>query len=90
MLQHSAPDDFVIATGQTQSVQHFLQVVFEMLELAPNECVSIDSRYFRPAELNLLLGDASKARYILGWSPPTNLSELARLMVESDLKLARS
>lgn len=89
MLQHNEPDDFVIATGETHSVQSFLNMVFEQLELDPQEYVAIDSRYFRPAEVNLLLGDASKARDVLGWTPKTSLQELAQLMVDSDMDLAR-
>jgi GDPmannose 4,6-dehydratase len=89
MLQHHTPDDFVIATGETHTVQSFLNMVFEQLGLDPQEYVSIDSRYFRPAEVNLLLGNAAKAREVLGWTPQTSLRQLAQLMIESDLELAR-
>ena len=89
MLQHHEPDDFVIATGETHTVQSFLDLVFASLDLDPKEHVAIDQRYFRPAEVNLLLGDASKARDVLGWTPQTSLKELAQLMVDSDLELAR-
>ena len=89
MLQHHTPDDFVIATGETHTVQSFLDLVFEQLGLDPQEHVSIDSRYFRPAEVNLLLGNAAKAREILGWTPQTSLRQLAQLMIDSDLELAR-
>lgn len=89
MLQHEEPDDFVLATGETQTVQRFAELVFEQLDLNASDFIEIDPRYFRPAEVNLLLGDASKAREKLGWTATTSLEELARLMVENDLELAR-
>ncbi|MCH2203659.1 MAG: GDP-mannose 4,6-dehydratase [Fuerstiella sp.] len=89
MLQHDTPEDFVLATGETQTVRRFAELVFEQLELDPDEFIEIDPRYFRPAEVDLLLGDASKARKKLGWRATTTLEELARLMVEHDLELAR-
>jgi GDPmannose 4,6-dehydratase len=89
MLQQDEPDDFVIATGETYSIREFLDMVFEELELDWQEFVEIDPRYFRPAEVDLLLGDPSKAKKKLGWSPRTDVRELARLMVEHDLELAR-
>lgn len=89
MMHHSEPDDFVLATGETHTVRSFLDCVFEQLELDPDEHVKIDPRYLRPAEVNLLLGDATKAREVLGWVPTTSLKELATLMVDHDLDLAR-
>lgn len=89
MLQHDEPDDFVLATGETQTVQKFADLVFEQLELDPSEYIEIDPRYFRPAEVDLLLGDASKAKEKLGWTATTSLEELAKLMVDNDLELAR-
>ena len=89
MLQHSEPDDFVLATGETQTVQAFADLVFAQLDLNPSDYIEIDPRYFRPAEVDLLLGDASKAKEKLGWTAATSLKELASLMVESDLELAR-
>lgn len=89
MLQHDEPDDFVLATGETQTVQKFADLVFAQLELDPAEYIEIDPRYFRPAEVDLLLGDASKAKEKLGWTATTSLEELAALMVENDLELAR-
>lgn len=89
MLQHDEPDDFVLATGETQTVQKFADLVFAQLKLDPAEYIEIDQRYFRPAEVDLLLGDASKAKDKLGWTATTTLAELAALMVESDLELAR-
>ena len=90
MLQHDEPDDFVLATGETQTVQEFADIVFQQLELNPADYIEIDPRYFRPAEVDLLLGDASKAKEKLGWTATTSLAELARLMVENDLALAQN
>jgi GDPmannose 4,6-dehydratase len=89
MLQQDTPDDFVIATGTTQTIRSFLGMVFGQLDLNWEDFVEIDPRYFRPAEVDLLLGDPSKAKKVLGWTAKTNLDELARIMVESDLELAR-
>ncbi|MFN7737910.1 MAG: GDP-mannose 4,6-dehydratase [Pirellula sp.] len=89
MLQHSEPDDFVIATGETYSIREFLDMVFGELDLEWSKFVEIDPRYFRPAEVDLLLGDPSKAKSKLGWSPATDARELARIMVEHDLELAQ-
>jgi GDPmannose 4,6-dehydratase len=88
ILQHDAPEDFVLATGQTRSVRDFLTVVFESLGLDWQEYVEIDPRYFRPSEVELLLGDASKAKEELGWVAGTTFEELARIMTEHDLDLA--
>lgn len=89
MLQHEVPDDFVIATGETHSVREFLDETFGLLDLDWREYVEEDARYFRPTEVDLLLGDASKARRVLGWEPEVTFKELARIMVEHDLKLAQ-
>ncbi|MEM6688921.1 MAG: GDP-mannose 4,6-dehydratase [Planctomycetota bacterium] len=89
ILQHDEPDDFVLATGRTESVRDFCKLVFEQLNLDYTDFVEIDQRYFRPAEVDLLLGDYSKAKEKLGWEPATNLEELARIMVEHDLDLAQ-
>lgn len=89
MLQQAEPEDFVIATGETYTIRAFLDMVFEQLELDWREFVEVDQRYFRPAEVDLLLGDASKAREKLGWTPATDVRELARIMVEHDLELAQ-
>jgi GDPmannose 4,6-dehydratase len=89
MLQHEEPDDYVIATGQTHSVREFLDEVFGILGLDWKKSVLIDPRYFRPAEVDLLLGDASKARKALGWTPKVTFKELARRMTEYDWRLAR-
>lgn len=88
MLQQEKPDDYVIATGETHSVREFLDEAFGYLDLDWHQYVEIDPRYFRPAEVDVLLGDASKARRELGWEPKTTFKQLVRLMVDHDLKLA--
>ena len=90
MLQHDTPEDFVLATGQTQSIKEFLSYAFEYLKLDWNDHVEIDPRYFRPTEVNLLLGDCSKAKKLLGWTAKTSCKELAELMVDHDLELAHN
>jgi GDPmannose 4,6-dehydratase len=89
MLQHDEPDDFVLATGRTETVRRFVELVFGQLDLDAEEFVSIDPRYFRPAEVDLLLGDPAKAKEKLGWEATTNLEGLAAMMVEHDLALAQ-
>src|SRR5437868_10594146 len=89
MLQADEPDDYVIATGETHSVREFLDEAFGLLDLDWKEYVEKDPRYYRPAEVDLLLGDASKARENLGWQPKVNFKQLVSLMVEHDLELAR-
>jgi len=89
MLQQDEPDDFVVATGETYSIRQFLDMVFGELDLDWQEFVEIDPRYFRPAEVELLLGDPTKAKTKLGWTPATDVRELARIMVEHDLELAQ-
>jgi GDPmannose 4,6-dehydratase len=88
MMQTQMPDDYVIATGETHSVREFLAETFGLLDLDWKEFVEIDPRYYRPAEVDVLLGDASKARKELGWEPKVGFKELVRLMIDSDLKLA--
>jgi GDPmannose 4,6-dehydratase len=89
MLQQDEPDDYVIATGETHSVHEFLELTFEHLGLRWQDHMVVDPRYFRPAEVDLLLGDASKARELLGWQPRTTFRELVSLMVEYDWSIAR-
>ena len=88
MMQAEQPDDYVIATGETHSVREFLQEAFGYLGLDWEKYVEIDPRYFRPAEVDLLLGDPTKARTILGWEPKVSFKELVKIMVDSDMKLA--
>jgi GDPmannose 4,6-dehydratase len=89
MLQHDKPDDYVLATGQTYSVRVFLEKVFGQLELDWQKYVEVDERYFRPAEVDLLLGDPTKAKTILGWKPRVDFAGLAKMMTDSDWALAR-
>jgi GDPmannose 4,6-dehydratase len=89
MLQQDQGDDYVVATGKTYSVQQFAESVFAALGLDWQKHVKIDPRYFRPAEVDLLLGDATKARQKLGWSPKVGFEELVRMMVEHDWALAK-
>jgi GDPmannose 4,6-dehydratase len=89
MLQQDKPDDYVVATGETHAVREFLDEVFGHLDLNWKKFVEQDPRYFRPAEVDLLLGDATKARKKLGWKPKITFKKLARMMTEADLKLAR-
>lgn len=87
MLQQDEPDDYVIATNETHSVREFLEVAFAHAGLDWQKYVEIDPRYFRPAEVDLLIGDFSKAKKKLGWEPKTKFAELVKIMVEADLKL---
>ncbi len=84
MLQQPEPDDYVIATGETHSVREFLEVAFGHAGLDWRDHVVTDPRHYRPAEVDLLVGDAAKARERLGWTPRVRFAELARLMVEAD------
>jgi len=86
MLQQDKPDDYVIATGETHSVREFLDEAFGHLDLDWKKYVEIDPRYFRPTEVDLLLGDASKARKTLGWKPRVLFKDLVRLMVDADME----
>jgi GDPmannose 4,6-dehydratase len=86
MLQQDEPDDYVIATGSCHSVRDFLKVSFESLDLDYNNYIKIDEKLYRPAEVNILLGDVSKAKKILGWEPKVTFGELVKEMVESDLR----
>jgi GDPmannose 4,6-dehydratase len=90
MLQQDEPDDFVIATGKAHSVRELVRIAFEHVGLDPEEHVRIDPRFLRPAEVEHLIGDASKAREKLGWEPGTSFEEMIRLMVDADLELLRS
>jgi GDPmannose 4,6-dehydratase len=89
MLQQDEPDDYIVATGETRSVRDFLEAVFNYLNLDWQLHVEIDNNLFRPAEVNLLCGDATKAQTQLGWKPKVNFKELARLMADHDLELAK-
>ncbi|MDT7542589.1 MAG: GDPmannose 4,6-dehydratase, partial [Acidobacteriota bacterium] len=88
IMQAEESDDFVVATGETHSVREFLEESFGYLDLDWREHVEIDERYNRPAEVDLLLGDATKARTVLGWEPKVDFKNLVRIMIDHDLKLA--
>jgi len=87
MLQHDAPEDFVIATGETNTVRRCVEVAFDQAGIEWEPYVKIDDAFKRPAEVDLLVGDPSKARDVLGWEPQTDFEGLIRLMVDSDLQL---
>jgi GDPmannose 4,6-dehydratase len=88
MMQQEAPDDYVVATGETHSVREFCELAFSIVGLDYRQYVTSDSAHFRPAEVDILVGDASKARKVLGWRPKTHFAELVRLMVEADCEAA--
>jgi GDPmannose 4,6-dehydratase len=87
ILQQEKPDDYVIATGETHSVNEFCEEAFAHVNLDWRKYVEIDKRYYRPAEVDLLIGDASKAAKILGWQPKTKFKDLVKLMVDADIKM---
>jgi GDPmannose 4,6-dehydratase len=89
MLQQDKPDDYVIATNETHTVREFLEVAFGHVGLDWKKHVEIDPRYFRPAEVDLLIGDYSKAKQKLGWEPKTKFADLTKLMVDADIELLR-
>jgi GDPmannose 4,6-dehydratase len=86
MLQQERPDDYVVATGETHSIEEFLQETFSYLDLDWRDYVYQDDRFVRPAEVDLLVGDSSKARKVLGWEPMYDFKSLVREMVEADLR----
>ncbi len=89
MLQQDKPDDYVVATGETHSVREFVELVFRKLNMEYRDHVSIDPKYFRPTEVDILLGDATKARKKLGWEPKVGFDQLIDMMIESDMELAK-
>jgi len=90
MLQQDQPDDYVVATGEAHAVREFAELAFRVAGLNYEEHVEIDPQLFRPAEVEILLGDPSKARRVLGWSPTCTFAQLVTEMVESDLAFAES
>lgn len=88
MLQQEKPEDFVIATGEMHSVEEFVKEAFSLLDLDWKKYVEIDPRYFRPTEVDTLLGDSSKAKKILNWQPKIKFKQLVHMMIESDLRIA--
>jgi len=89
IMQQEKPDDFVIATGESHSVREFLELTFERLKLDWRKHLEIDQRFLRPSEVDVLCGDASKARRVLGWKPKVDFKQLVALMVDADLELAQ-
>jgi GDPmannose 4,6-dehydratase len=87
MLQQDEPGDYVVATGETHTVRRFCEIAFEHVGLRWEDHVTIDQKYFRPAEVDLLVGDASHAQKVLGWHPRTSFDELVTMMVDADLDL---
>ena len=88
MLQQEKADDFVVSTGETHSVREWIEECFNILGLDWKKYVETDARYLRPAEVDLLLGDCSKAKRVLKWEPKIKFKELAKMMIETDLKMA--
>ena len=89
MLQQPRADDYVVATGETYSVKELLELAFSLLDLDYRDFVEFDPRYTRPSEVDVLQGDATKARQVLGWKPEVDFKGLINMMVEHDLELAR-
>jgi len=89
MMQQEKPDDFVIATGESHSVREFLELAFERLDLDWRKYLELDPRFLRPSEVDVLCGDSSKARRVLGWQPKVDFKQLVALMVDADLELAQ-
>jgi GDPmannose 4,6-dehydratase len=90
MLQQDKPDDYVIATGETHSVREFVELAFKCVGLDWQDHVTVDERFYRPAEVSLLLGDYSKAKEKLSWEPDVKFEKLVNIMVESDLEKKKS
>ena len=88
MLQQEKPDDFVIATGETHSVREFVEKVFQKLEMDYQKHVVIDPKYFRPTEVDVLLGDSTKAKKRLGWNPKVGFDQLIDMMIAADTEQA--
>jgi len=86
MLQQDGPDDYVVATGETHTVREFCDIAFAHVGLAYEEFVKVDERFVRPAEVDLLLGDPSKAKRVLGWVPSVSFNELVVMMVDADME----
>jgi len=89
MLQQEKPDDFVVATGETHSVREFLELAFSQLGMDYQDFVEFDPRYTRPSEVDVLLGDPTKAQRVLGWKAEVDFPSLVKMMIEHDLELAR-
>ena len=90
MLQQEKPDDYVVATGETHSVKEFVKAVFTYLDIDWEQVVRVDPKYYRPTEVDQLLGNATKCREVLGWNPQVSFQDLVKMMAESDWELARN
>ena len=90
MLQQEQPGDYVVSTGQTQSVRRFCELAFGYAGLNYEKYVVQDERYMRPAEVDLLVGDPTRAHEVLGWQPETSFEQLVEMMVKADLELVKS
>ncbi len=86
MLQQDQPDDYVIATGETHTVREFIEIAFDRAGLDWQKYVEIDPKFYRPAEVDLLIGDPTKAHKVLGWKPKTTFRQLASMMVDADME----
>ncbi|MCG7848679.1 MAG: GDP-mannose 4,6-dehydratase, partial [ANME-2 cluster archaeon] len=86
MLQQDTPDDFVISTGETHSVREFVELAFAEVGLDWEKYVIVDPKFLRPAEVELLMGDPSKAKHVLGWEPKVRFEELVKMMVNADIE----
>jgi GDPmannose 4,6-dehydratase len=89
MMQHNVSDDYIIASGETHSIEELVEHAFGLLDLDWHKCVEIDERYFRPSEVDLLLGDSSKAKMVLNWRPKISFKALIEMMIDHDMDLAR-
>ena len=89
MMQHSLPNDWVLATGESHTVEEFLKLSFDIVNLDWEDYVVTDKKYYRPNEVGYLLGDSSKAQKELNWKIKTSFSELVKMMVDSDIELAK-
>ena len=90
MLQQEKPDDYVVATGETHSVKEFVKAVFTYLDIDWEQVVRVDPKYYRPTEVDQLLGNATKCREVLGWNPQVSFQDLVKMMAEADWELARN
>jgi len=88
MLQQEKPDDYAIATGETHSVREFVEKVFAQLDMDYHDYVEIDPKYFRPTEVDVLLGDSSKAQKTLNWQPKVTFEKLVEMMIATDMEMA--
>jgi GDPmannose 4,6-dehydratase len=87
MLQREKPEDYVVSTNETHSVKEFCEIAFQHVGLKYQEYVEVDPQFYRPAEVDLLIGDSSKARKELGWVPDVNFNKLVAMMVDEDMKI---